>query len=64
MQQLQTLTLGEQETMTLYFARVRELRDRLIAVGDEVKEVQLVLHLLNGLPDQYDIEKVMVSWAF
>jgi gag-polypeptide of LTR copia-type/Domain of unknown function (DUF4219)/Zinc knuckle len=61
MQELQTLTLGEEETMTVYFARVRELRDRLIAIGDEVKEVQLVLHLLNGLPSQYDIEKVMVS---
>ena len=61
LQRLQGLRLEPDEPMTKYFSRVRELRDELAAVGDPVTDTQLVLNLLNGLPTEYDIEKVLIS---
>jgi hypothetical protein len=59
--QLHKLELDYEESMVRYFNRVRDLRDRLVGVGHEIKEDELVLHLLNGLPEEYETEKVLIT---
>ncbi|KAK9806822.1 hypothetical protein WJX72_003845 [[Myrmecia] bisecta] len=42
------------EPVTKYVARASGFRDQLAAVGDDVKDEDLVLYVLRGLPAQYN----------
>ncbi len=44
-----------EEPITDYVARAQTLRDHLLAAGEEVKDEQLAMTVLTGLPANYDI---------
>jgi transposase InsO family protein len=43
------------EPITVYVARARALRDSLSAAGEDIKEEQLAMSVLAGLPSEYDM---------
>ena len=56
-QELNLLVKGPGESLTDYITRATDLRDQLLSAGYEVREVEVVLSVLNGLPDSYAMIK-------
>jgi hypothetical protein len=52
--QLNSLSMQDTEPVTRYVSRAQALRDQLAAIGHPVDEADVVLAILNGLPDQYN----------
>jgi hypothetical protein len=51
---LNSLKMEGAETLTMYFARARRIRDDLVAIGDQIDDDQVAMSILAGLPKQYD----------
>ena len=51
--ELTSLTKRAEESMAKYVARARQLKDNLVAAGDQINEEQVVLRTLAGLPANY-----------
>ena len=52
--QLTSMVLGESEPLTKYIGRAQAVRDQLAAIGHSVDDSDVVLAVLNGLPEQYN----------
>ena len=61
--QLNDLKKAPTEAMTQYVARARGIRDQLSACGFNIKDQELILPLLNGLPRVYDTAVTILSTA-
>lgn len=55
MRELNTLQKLPRESVTVYLTRALALRDHLAAAGETVKDKQLSMYALAGLPSQYDV---------
>ena len=53
--ELNTLKKGASEPVTKYVGRAKDIRDQLAAAGYTIKDDEVALSLLAGLPSQYDI---------
>jgi hypothetical protein len=51
---LNSLRMEDDETLSMYFARARRIRDDLVAIGDQIDDDQVAMSILAGLPKQYD----------
>ena len=51
--QLNSLRMQDSEPVTKYVARAQALRDQLAAIGHAVTDMDVVLAVLNGLPEKY-----------
>ena len=47
---LKSVKAQKSETMLSYFTRVAKIKEQLEAIGDMVKEEEIVMNTLNGLP--------------
>ena len=47
--QLKSVKMQSSETIQSYFTRVSQIKEQLEAIGDTIKEVELVMTTLNGL---------------
>ena len=52
--QLKNVKIQNVETMQSYFTRVSQIKEQLVAVKEEVKNVVVVMSTLNGLPGSLD----------
>jgi hypothetical protein len=52
--QLKSVKMQILETIQSYFTRVSQIIEQLEAIGDTVKEVELVMNTLNGLPRSWE----------
>ena len=60
--ELTQLKMGASEPLTVYAARAKDLQTQLTAAGDEVKDQEVALQYLAGLPPAYGmISTVLVS---
>ena len=48
--QLKSVKDQKSETMQSFFTRVAQIKEQLEAIGDMVKEAEIVMTTLNGLP--------------
>jgi hypothetical protein len=46
--------LNDDDSITLYFMRISQLRDQLQAIEEIISEKELVNIVLNGLPKTWD----------
>jgi hypothetical protein len=53
--ELTSLKMDEDELLAMYVARATSIQDLLIAAGYAVREDEIVLAVLAGLPKQYDM---------
>ncbi len=60
-QELNLLVKGPGETLTEYITRATDLRDQLTSAGYEVREVEVVLSVLNGLPENYAMIRTVLE---
>ena len=44
-----------------YITRATDLRDQLLSAGYEVREVEVVLSVLNGLPENYALIRTVLE---
>jgi hypothetical protein len=51
--ELTSIELKPKESITMYIARAKELRDQLLAAGYEASDEEVALSALAGLPDSY-----------
>jgi hypothetical protein len=49
--QLKNVKMQSSETIQSYFTRVSQIKEQLEAIGDTIKEAELVMTTLNGLPN-------------
>ena len=47
--------MGSNEGLTQYVARAKDIRDQLITAGYEVREDEVTLSVLAGLPKEYEM---------
>jgi hypothetical protein len=60
--ELTTLKMGTTEPLTLYAARAEDIQAQMTAAGDEVKDQEVAMQFLAGLPPAYRmIRTVLVS---
>ena len=52
--QLKNVNIQNAETMQSYFTRVSQIKEKIEAVKEEVKNVEVVIATLNGLPGSWD----------
>ena len=52
--QLKNVKIQNVETIQSYFTRVSQIKEQLEAVKEEVKNVEVVIATLNGLPGSWD----------
>ena len=52
--QLKGMKMKKEETMQSYFSRVPQIKEKLEAIGDMVKEAKVVMTTLNGLPRDWE----------
>ena len=50
----QNVKIQNAETMQSYFTRVSQIKEKLVAVKEEVKNAVVVMSILNGLPRSWD----------
>jgi hypothetical protein len=60
-QEMNLLVKGPGETLTEYITRATDLRDQLLSAGYEVREVEVVLSVLNGLPENYALIRTVLE---
>jgi hypothetical protein len=60
--ELANLKKGPNETVEMYFARALQIRNNLASAGVDYNDKQLLFHVLNGLPADY--EPVRASLAY
>lgn len=61
MHELLSLKMHGGKSVITYVARVKALREELVAVGHPVDEHTLVLHLLAGLSEQYEVLRTVLE---
>lgn len=52
--ELNALVKGRGEPLTRYLTRATDIRDQLLAAGYEVKDEEIVMSLVAGLPKEFD----------
>jgi hypothetical protein len=52
--QLKSVKMQSLETIQSYFTRVSQIKEQLEAIGDTIKEAELVVTTLNGLPRSWE----------
>ena len=52
--QLKNVKIQNAETIQSYFTRVSQLKEQIEAVKEEVKNAEVVMAILNGLPGSWD----------
>jgi hypothetical protein len=52
--QLKNVKLQSSETIQSYFTRVYRIKEQIEAIGDTIKEAELVMTTLNGLPRSWE----------
>ena len=52
--QLKNVKIQNAETIPSYFTRVSQIKEQLVVVKEEVKNVVVVISTLNGLPGSWD----------
>ena len=50
MNQLKNVKIQNSETILSYFTRISQIKEKLEAIGDNVKEVEVGIATLNGIP--------------
>ncbi|PRQ44692.1 putative RNA-directed DNA polymerase [Rosa chinensis] len=58
--ELQTLRKGS-ETIEKYLQRVKNARDQLLSVGVSIPDEDIIIVILNGLPDEYSTIRTVVE---
>lgn len=58
--ELQTLRKGG-ETVEKYLQRVKNARDQLFSVGVTIPDEDIIIVILNGLPDEYTIVRTVIE---
>ena len=58
--QLKNVKIQNVETIQSYFARVSQIKEQLEAVKEEVKNAEVVMATLNGLPGSWNSIKECV----
>lgn len=58
--QLQTIQKGG-ENIEKYLQRVKSARDQLLSVGVVIQEEDIIIFILNGLPDEYSTVRTVVE---
>ena len=51
---LKTVKAQKSETIQSYFTRATQIKEKLEAIGDMVKEAEIVITTLNGLPRDWE----------
>ena len=51
---LKRVRAKKSETMQSYFSRVAQIKDQLESIGDTIKEVEIVMTTLNGIPREWE----------
>jgi Reverse transcriptase (RNA-dependent DNA polymerase)/gag-polypeptide of LTR copia-type/Integrase core domain/GAG-pre-integrase domain len=59
--ELNSLEKEPKETISMYFARARKIRDDLIAASDDVSEHHVVTPVLAGLPEEYNVQVQLIQ---
>jgi hypothetical protein len=57
---LSSLTKSREESITDYVARAQDIGAMLSNIGKPVEEAEVVAHLLQGLPEDYDIWRTIM----
>ena len=52
--QLKNVKIQNAETIQSYFTRVSQIKEQLKAIKEEVKNAEVVIATLNGLPGSWD----------
>ena len=52
--QLENVKIQNAETMQSYFTRVSQIKEQLEAVKEEVKNAEVAIATLNGVPGSWD----------
>jgi hypothetical protein len=52
--QLKNVKMQKSESIHAFFTRISQINEQIIAIGDSVEEVELVMTTLNGLPKSWD----------
>ena len=52
--QLKNVKIHNAETIQSYFTGISQIREQLEAIKEEVKNVEVVIATLNGLPGSWD----------
>jgi len=52
--ELNQLTKGKKESVSDFICRAEKLREQLLGMGSDLSDDQLTMHVLAGLPSQYD----------
>ena len=60
---LNTVKMGPTEPLTVYQARVQDLKAQLEAVGDIVTDQEAAVPFLSGLPPAYDMIRTVITAA-
>ena len=53
--QLKNAKIQNAETIQSYFTRVSQIKEQLVAVDEEVENVEVAMTTLNGLPGSWDL---------
>ena len=61
--ELTSLEMSGVESLTQYVARAKNIRDQLIAAGYDVREDEVVLAVLAGLPKEYEMVVTVLESA-
>ncbi|XP_076896275.1 uncharacterized protein LOC143549196 [Bidens hawaiensis] len=59
--ELNNLTLASMPSLEAYCQRVRDLSDQLTAVDCPINNTQRILHLIKGLPREYDTAAALLN---
>jgi len=62
-EELTTLKKREDESISKYVARVRQIKDNLIAAGDNLSSEAVLMRMLAGLPADYGMVRTVITHA-
>jgi hypothetical protein len=52
--QLKNVKMQKSESIHAFFTRISQINEQIIAIGDSIEEVEIVMTALNGLPKSWD----------
>ena len=59
--ELTELKMGATEALTMYATRAKDLQAQLRTAGEDVKDDELAMHFLSGLPPWYDMISTVLT---
>jgi hypothetical protein len=46
--------MSRSNNVSIYFMRITQVRDQLVAIGDKMEDVEIINVALNGLPKSWE----------